>query len=381
MVEELGADVCDINMGCPANKVLKGCAGARADGRPRPGREIIVAVRRAITIPLTVKFRARPRRRSAQLPRAGRVCEANGVAAVAMHARTARQMFGGEADWSQHRAPQGDALDPGDRQRRRRDAEDAVRMLRQTGCDGVMIGRGATKNPWIFRQTAALLSGGARYRADARTIGATLILQHFRCWRARAVGLRAPQAAQVHRLVHPRPAQRPAPAPAHQRSSRRLAFLAAVEDSSASSRSSRRPRADPCTCRSRSASTRSGWRSAASGRSPPWLGRRRPGGPTSSRPATAAAPPSLTPDTGARARSPTPGTGGLHAHASTWSPSHQAPKPQSDPGTRASIPDPRHPSLIRPPSRPPIRHLPPRRDSTPAPDPEPTAAPEVSRRP
>ena len=179
VVEELGADICDINMGCPANKVLKGCAGAALMGDLKLAESIVRTVRDAITIPLTVKFRLGLddcRRNYLEL---GKICEANGVAAVAMHARTARQMFTGEADWS-HLARlketlaipvigNGDIKEP----------EDALRMLAETGCDGVMVGRGATRNPWIFRQIAARLEGsqmGEATLADRRD----LILEHFR---------------------------------------------------------------------------------------------------------------------------------------------------------------------------------------------------------
>jgi nifR3 family TIM-barrel protein len=140
---------------------------------------IIRTVRDAISIPLTVKFRLGLddcRRNYLEL---GRICEANGVAAVALHARTARQMFTGEADWS-HLARMKEALSipvigNGDV----REPEDALRMLAETGCDGVMVGRGATKNPWLFRQIAARMAGSHMSEptlADRRE----LILDHFR---------------------------------------------------------------------------------------------------------------------------------------------------------------------------------------------------------
>jgi tRNA-dihydrouridine synthase B len=179
VVEELGADVCDINMGCPANKVLKGCAGAALMGDLELAETIVKTVRRAISIPLTVKFRLGlddGRRNYLDL---GRICQDNGVAAVALHARTARQMFSGEADWS-HLARLKETLaipviGNGDV----RTADDALRLFAATGCDGVMVGRGATVNPWIFRQIAARLSQGALAEptlADRRD----LILGHFR---------------------------------------------------------------------------------------------------------------------------------------------------------------------------------------------------------
>jgi len=179
VVEELGADVCDINMGCPANKVLKGCAGAALMGDQGLAESIVKTVRKAISIPLTVKFRLGLDGCRQNYLELGRICEANGAQAVAMHARTARQMFSGGADWS-HIARlkealsipvigNGDVASP----------EDALRMFRETGCDGVMIGRAATKNPWLFRQIQARMSGGAVAEptlADRRD----LVLSHFR---------------------------------------------------------------------------------------------------------------------------------------------------------------------------------------------------------
>ena len=194
VVEELGADICDINMGCPANKVLKGCAGAALMGDLKLAERVIRTVRDAISIPLTVKFRLgldEGRRNYLDL---GRICEANGVQAVAMHARTARQMFSGEADWS-HLARLKEALSipvigNGDV----REPEDAVRMLAATGCDGVMVGRGATINPWLFRQIAARISGGTFTEptvADRRD----MILGHFRM-----VAEREPSRYAMHKL-------------------------------------------------------------------------------------------------------------------------------------------------------------------------------------
>jgi tRNA-dihydrouridine synthase B len=179
VVEEMQPDICDINMGCPANKVLKGCAGAALMGDLDLAERIIAAVRGVLSIPLTVKFRLGLddcRRNYLEL---GKICEANGVAAVAMHARTAREMYNGDADWS-HLARLKESLSipvigNGDV----REPEDALRLLGATGCDGVMVGRGATRNPWIFRQIAAQLSGGS---IGASSLGErrALILDHFR---------------------------------------------------------------------------------------------------------------------------------------------------------------------------------------------------------
>jgi len=178
-VEELGPDVCDINMGCPANKVLKNCAGARLMGDLDLARDIIREVRKVLSIPLTVKFRLGLDDRRMSYLELARICEGEGVDAVSMHGRTAKQMFRGEARWEEiarlKEAVSIPVLGNGDVNT----PEDALAMLRTTGCDGVLIGRGATRNPWIFRQIAARLSGG---RVEDATLEdrRRLMLHHFR---------------------------------------------------------------------------------------------------------------------------------------------------------------------------------------------------------
>jgi tRNA-dihydrouridine synthase B len=159
MVEAIGADVCDINMGCPANKVLKGCAGAALAADLPLATRIVREVRRAISVPLTVKFRLGVREDAKTYLELGRICQDEGAEAVTLHPRTAKQQFSGRADWSaigglkrSLRIPvigNGDVTSP----------EEAVALRRGTGCDAVMIGRASLTNPWIFRQAAALLRG------------------------------------------------------------------------------------------------------------------------------------------------------------------------------------------------------------------------------
>lgn len=195
-VEAMGADVCDINMGCPANKVLKGCSGCALMGDLELATQIIATVRRAIAIPLTVKFRLgldQPRRNFLEL---GRICEDNGAQAVALHARTARQMFGGDAreQWGEiarlKEALTIPVLGNGDVQT----PVDAARMFAETGCDGVMIGRAATKNPWIFLQTARHLAG-QRWAEPTLADRRDLILGHLRL-----VAEREESAFALHKL-------------------------------------------------------------------------------------------------------------------------------------------------------------------------------------
>ncbi|MEO8433112.1 MAG: tRNA-dihydrouridine synthase, partial [Acidobacteriota bacterium] len=163
---------------CPANKVLKGCAGAALMGDLPLARSIVREVRSRLSIPLTVKFRLGLDGERVNYLDVGKMCEDEGAAAVALHARTARQMYTGRADRS-HIARlkrhlsipvvgNGDIETP----------EDAVSMLRETGCDAVMVGRATMKNPWVFRQTADLLAGRPAREATL-TERRDLMLGHF----------------------------------------------------------------------------------------------------------------------------------------------------------------------------------------------------------
>ena len=179
-VERRGADICDINMGCPANKILKGCAGAALMGDLKLAEAIIAAVRRAISIPLTVKFRLGLDGHRLSFLDLGRICEANGVAAVALHARTAQQKFEGEADWREIARLKNALTIPVIGNGDVRTPEDAARMRRETGCDGVMVGRGATRNPWLFQQIATHFSANEEPAQPSWAQRRDLILEHFR---------------------------------------------------------------------------------------------------------------------------------------------------------------------------------------------------------
>ncbi len=180
-VEAMGADLCDINMGCPANKVLKGCAGCALMSDLEVAQRIVATVRRAISIPLTVKFRLGIDQERKNYLELGRICAGEGADGVAMHARTARQMFSGDAraQWREiarlKEALSIPVLGNGDI----KEPADALAMMAETGCDGVLVGRAATKNPWIFRQVADLAAGRALEEVSllARR---DLILEHFR---------------------------------------------------------------------------------------------------------------------------------------------------------------------------------------------------------
>lgn len=165
IVEETGFDLVDLNLGCPAKRVV-GCNGGSGLLRDLPKiGEIFKAVRRAVTIPFTVKFRMGWNDDQIVCVELARMAESEGLNAVALHARTREQGYSGQARWEWIAAVKvavgvpvignGDVRTP----------EDAAAMVEQTGCDAVMIGRAAPANPWIFRQIAQYTATGSYERA------------------------------------------------------------------------------------------------------------------------------------------------------------------------------------------------------------------------
>lgn len=153
------ADLLDINMGCPVRKVVGTGAGSALLKDTARIAAIIRAVRSVVSIPLTIKIRSGWQCGDDAWLEVGRIAEAEGCDAITLHPRSRSQMFSGQADWSRIarlkeliRIPvigSGDLFTP----------QDCRRMLAETGCDGLMVARGALGNPWIFRQARELLEG------------------------------------------------------------------------------------------------------------------------------------------------------------------------------------------------------------------------------
>ena len=177
MVEGYG-ELIDINMGCPVRKVVGTGAGSALLQEPLKIAAIVRAVRAATTLPLTIKIRSGWHCGDNVFQEVGRIAEAEGCDAITLHPRSRSLMFSGHADWSHLREMKaalsipvlgsGDLFTP----------EDCLRMLRETGCDGIMIARGSLGAPWIFRQVNELQETG-QYSPITTIERADTIEQHL----------------------------------------------------------------------------------------------------------------------------------------------------------------------------------------------------------
>ncbi len=178
-IEQLGFDLVDLNLGCPAKKVVK-CNGGSGLLRDLPLiQRIFEAVRAAIRIPFTVKFRLGWNDQEIVCVELARLAENCGLDAVALHARTREQGYGGQAQWEWITHVKAVLNIPVIGNGDIRSPEDAVSMVAQTGCDAVMIGRSAASNPWIFRQIAEYTATGA-YRQPSEADRYRMIKTYYR---------------------------------------------------------------------------------------------------------------------------------------------------------------------------------------------------------
>lgn len=184
LIEQLGFDIVDLNLGCPVKKVVK-CNGGSGLLRDLPLiRQIFEQVRAAVSIPFTVKFRLGWSDKDIVCVELAKLAEDCGLNGVALHARTREQGYSGDARWEWIAAVKGAVNIPVIGNGDIRSPEDAAAMVARTGCDAVMIGRTAPANPWIFRQIeqytrSALETGVGRYETPTERDRYEMIRTYF----------------------------------------------------------------------------------------------------------------------------------------------------------------------------------------------------------
>lgn len=195
---ETNCDILDINVGCPVKKVTKTGAGSKLMTTPKLLEEIVIGVVNAVNIPVTVKIRTGWDTDSINAVEIAKICEAAGASAIAVHGRTRSQLYSGKADWTIIKdvveavnipvIGNGDINTP----------EDAKRMLEETGCTAVMIGRGTQGNPWLIKQIVDFLETGTYIKEIDCNIKIDMMLEHMN----RLIKLKGEKAALLEMRTH-----------------------------------------------------------------------------------------------------------------------------------------------------------------------------------
>jgi tRNA-dihydrouridine synthase B len=192
-IEHRNFDILDINMGCPVPKVVNNGEGSALMKEPKLIGEIVSAVSKAISKPLTIKIRRGFNEAEVNAVEVARIAEANGAAAIAVHGRTREQYYSGKADWEIIRQVKEAVSIPVIGNGDVGTYEDAVRIQKETGCDGVMIARGAQGNPWIFMHIKEAMRNNAAPLKPTIREAVDMMLRHTKLevmYKGEYVGIR-----------------------------------------------------------------------------------------------------------------------------------------------------------------------------------------------
>ena len=179
-IEDRPFDVLDINMGCPVPKIVNNGEGSALMKNPKLAGEIISKVSKAVSKPVTVKIRKGFDSEHVNAVEMAKIAEENGAAAIAVHGRTREQFYEGKADWDIIAQVKESVSIPVIGNGDIVDGESALKMLKETGVDGFMIGRAARGNPWIFSEIQEYIDKGEKVPRPSREEISAMMLRHFR---------------------------------------------------------------------------------------------------------------------------------------------------------------------------------------------------------